>query len=403
MFLNDLYMPAEEVSIAEALKSAGYDTAYIGKWHLDGHGRQNYIPPERRQGFDYWKVLECTHKYMDSKYYDNDDPTLRTWEGYDAYAQTRDAQQYIHDHTDGDKPFFLLVSFGGPHFPHNNGPEDLMAYYQSKELEFHPNVPPEQFERNHQEMPGYYAHCTAIDQCVGDLEQALEDAGIAEQTIFVFTSDHGDMHGSHGWRSWRKQLPYNEAARVPFICRYPKAHSKGREVRTPLNTTDIFPTLLSLADVPVPECVEGVDLSAMICDEAVEDDSRAALYMTVVPTYDEPNFAYRAIRTSRHTYIRDPDGRRMLFDDPADLYQMNDLADEPECAALVADLERRMQAEMDRIDDDFPTPQQALDRWGYELHAGSKILPDGKVRVVSPGPDGGIKDVPDDTASKEQA
>jgi arylsulfatase A-like enzyme len=77
MFLNDIYLPAEELCMAEIFKNAGYDTAYIGKWHLDVHGRDSYIPPERRQGFDYWKVLECTHDYNQSYYYAGNDPTKR--------------------------------------------------------------------------------------------------------------------------------------------------------------------------------------------------------------------------------------------------------------------------------------------------------------------------------------
>ncbi|MBA7586694.1 Ulvan-active sulfatase [subsurface metagenome] len=63
MFLNDLYLPEEELCMAEIFKSAGYNTAYLGKWHLDGHGRFNNVSQERRQGFDYWKALECSHEY----------------------------------------------------------------------------------------------------------------------------------------------------------------------------------------------------------------------------------------------------------------------------------------------------------------------------------------------------
>ena len=75
-----------ELRVAKVYKAAGYDTGYVGKWHIDGQGRSAYIPEERRQGFDYWKVLECTHNYNHSKYYVNDDPTPRLWDGYDALA-----------------------------------------------------------------------------------------------------------------------------------------------------------------------------------------------------------------------------------------------------------------------------------------------------------------------------
>ncbi|MBM3493186.1 MAG: sulfatase, partial [Armatimonadetes bacterium] len=70
MFLNDLHMPASELCMAEILQRSGYRTAYIGKWHLDGHGRETYIPPERRQGWDFWKAAECDHRYLHSHYYE---------------------------------------------------------------------------------------------------------------------------------------------------------------------------------------------------------------------------------------------------------------------------------------------------------------------------------------------
>lgn len=238
MFMNDIYLPKEELCMAEIFKDAGYDTGYVGKWHLDGHGRDSYIPPERRQGFDYWKVLECTHSYNESYYYAGDNLTKLKWEGYDAYAQTADAHAYIRDHADGDKPFLLFVGYGGPHFPHGSAPEELKALYPPNELKLRPNVTQEQEERSRNELQGYYGHCTAIDACVGKLYETIEAAGIANDTIFVFTSDHGDMHGSQGLKSWTKQVPWDESICVPFLLRYPAIHDAGRKESTPLNTPD---------------------------------------------------------------------------------------------------------------------------------------------------------------------
>jgi arylsulfatase A-like enzyme len=84
MFMNDLYLPSEELCMAEIFTAAGYHTGFIGKWHLDGHGRSSFIPRDRRQGFDYWKALECSHSYNKSRYYAGDEKTSRLWEGYDC-------------------------------------------------------------------------------------------------------------------------------------------------------------------------------------------------------------------------------------------------------------------------------------------------------------------------------
>src|SRR5690554_4633373 len=95
MFLNDANLPESELCIAEVLQNSGYKTGYIGKWHLDGHGRKGYIPPERRKGFEYWKVAECDHNYNHSHYYSGHSKEMRYWDGYDVFAQTKDASQFI--------------------------------------------------------------------------------------------------------------------------------------------------------------------------------------------------------------------------------------------------------------------------------------------------------------------
>ncbi|HXJ73813.1 MAG TPA: sulfatase-like hydrolase/transferase, partial [Candidatus Dormibacteraeota bacterium] len=110
VFLNDVPLSTNAVTLPKVLKAVGYDTGCIGKWHIDGHGsRSAFIPRERRQGFDYWKVLECTHVYNDSPYY-ADGPEQLKWEGYDAIAQTRDAQAYLRNRTNSSKPFLLWLA-----------------------------------------------------------------------------------------------------------------------------------------------------------------------------------------------------------------------------------------------------------------------------------------------------
>jgi len=111
MFLNDIYLPEEELCMAEIFKNAGYNTAYLGKWHLDGHGRFNNVEPERRQGFDYWKALECSHDYNKMPYYENADPEMKYWDEYSPFAISKKAQDYITEQAKGDKPFLLFVSY----------------------------------------------------------------------------------------------------------------------------------------------------------------------------------------------------------------------------------------------------------------------------------------------------
>ncbi len=382
MFLNDLYLPDAELCMAEILKSAGYDTAYIGKWHLDGHGRASYIPPERRQGFDFWKTAECDHDYNHSHYYDGTSPEKRFWPGYDAYAQTAAASEYLRGRAKSDKPFLLFLAYGGPHFPHESAPPEYQKLYQPDQLTLAPNVAAARAAAARKELVGYYAHCTALDRCVGELLETLRETGLAERTLVVFTSDHGEMMGAHDIPPRMKQWPYDEAAHVPFLLYDPGV--PARVVTTPISTPDILPTLLGLAGVAVPKSVEGDDLSAVVTGNGAGPE-RAALMMSVSP-FIAGLSAYRGIRTSRHTYVRKPDGPWLMFDNQADPYQTNNLMEDPASGGLRRELDAQLLAALKRIGDEFRPRQYYLDKWGYDVGPHGSISYAPGAKVVSPRP-----------------
>jgi len=391
MFLNDLYLPDDEFCVAEALKRAGYQTAYIGKWHLDGHGRGSFVPPERRQGFDYWKAAECDHNYNHSHYYAGDSPEKRFWEGYDAYAETRDAEQYIREHAAGG-PFALFVSYGVPHFPHATAPQELRDQYPPESIRLPPNVPDDKAVKARQEASGYYAHCAAVDRCLGDLLATIDKAGIAERTIVVFTSDHGEMMGSHGCPPCQKQTPWDESTHVPLLVRYPAVHGpNGRAVATPIVTPDLMPTLLGLAGVPIPDTVEGEDLSGLVRGEA-EPHDRGVLFMNVSPFADyHQGKEYRGIRTARYTFVRDLDGPWLLYDNQSDPHQLNNLVNRPECAAVQKDLDERLHALLRKVGDDFRPRREYLDKWHYEVDRAGCIPYTGQHKLQTPKPSNAAK------------
>src|SRR5688572_1767831 len=257
LFINDVPLKSEAVTLAEVLSAAGYATGCIGKWHVDGRGRSNFIPRERRQGFEYWKVLECTHAYNNSFYY-SDGPEKLKWEGYDAIAQTRDANAYIKSQAQSGRPFLLWLAWGPPHNPYETAPAKYREMYEAEKLQFRGNVPPEVEARTRKDLAGYYAHCSALDDCFGELLGTLRATGLEENTLIVFTSDHGDMLGSHALI--RKQKPYEESVRVPMLFRLPaKLGVKPKRVDGAINTEDVMPTLLRLCNLPAPEGVEGLD------------------------------------------------------------------------------------------------------------------------------------------------
>ena len=191
------------------------------------------------------------------------------------------------------------------------------------------------------------------------------------------------MMGSHGIAPRTKQVPWDEAAHVPFLLRYPKVHGKsGRVASTPLTTPDIMPTLLALASVPIPKTVEGADLSAVV-REGRENPAHDALYMGVAPFAGRQiNKEYRALRTSRYTYVRSLEGPWLLFDDETDSCQMKNLAGQAEQAKLGQELDQRLQTALKAIHDDFRPAAYYVEKFGYELapHGSVSYSPGAKVQ-----------------------
>src|SRR5262249_41386384 len=161
-------------TISEVLGHSGYTTGYIGKWHLDGPHRSAFIPAERRYGFEYWKVLECTHDYNHSFYYANTS-ALKKWRGYDAIAQTRDAQRYLRAQANSEKPFLLFLAWGPPHDPYQTAPPQYRALFKPEALKLSPNVPSHSENWARKDLAGYYAHGAALDDCVGQLLMTLRE------------------------------------------------------------------------------------------------------------------------------------------------------------------------------------------------------------------------------------
>ena len=367
VIINDVPISSDPVGLGDAFKQEGYNTAFIGKWHVNSHGRSNYIPPERRLGFDYFKALECSHDYNRSAYYANDDPTMRYWDGYDVFAQSEDAQAYIKSQT-AEQPFLLVLSLGPPHDPYETAPRAFRDMYDAQDIDLRPNVPADVAESAREDIAGYYAHCTAIDKSVGDIVKTLDECNLSADTVLVFASDHGDMLGSQGLQ--RKQKPYDESIRVPFLLRYPaKYGNEGRSVGPFLNAHDIMPTLLGVCDLPIPESVEGRDVSKELDRPA---DKRDGALLACFHPFGEWNrnnggIEYRGIRTARYTYSRNLAGPWLLFDNEADPYQQNNLVNRMECFDLQRDLDHQLQEKLDEIGDEFLSGKEYVDRWAYPL------------------------------------
>ena len=364
IFVNDQPLLGGFTSIADALNDAGYDTGYIGKWHLHAGGRSKYIPPEHRLGFRFWRALECTHEYNNSRYYFGDSSEQKTWPGYDAIAQTEEACRFIREERVVGKPFALFLSWGPPHDPYPTAPEQ---FHDDRPIELRPNVPGEAEKQARGSLEGYYAHIAALDHCFGELLEQVEASGLVEDTIVVFTSDHGDMLGSHGL--WKKQHPHDESVLVPFLIRGPGL--TPLKVTTPLNVPDLMPTLLSMCGAEIPSGVQGEDLSAALKGKDA-GEGRAALLALYQPFHElrkPQGREYRGLRTERYTYIRDLKGPWLLFDNLEDPYQMKNLVDDPCQAVMIRSLDDRLARKLRSIGDEFLPGEEYYRRFKIRLNA----------------------------------
>ena len=365
LFYNDKPLDPDAMTIGKVYSKAGYETGYIGKWHVDGHGRDSFIPKERRQGFKFWKARECTHDYNKSFYYGYED-VKQYWDGYDAIAQTREAQKYIQQNAK-KRPFVLFMSWGPPHAPYDTAPEKYRKMFSADEIILHLNVPESLEKTARKELAGYYAHIAALDDCIADLLGTIKETGIEENTIFVFTSDHGDMLRSHG--QTKKQKPWEESVRIPFLLRYPKMHGKtGMKIDMPINTPDIMPTLLGLSGIRIPKSVEGRDFSGVIEGTQAEDND-AALIMCPVPfhqwNYSKGGREYRGVRTRRYTYVRDINGPWLLYDNIEDPYQLDNLCNSIEYSQIQQKLEKILFRKLKETGDKFLPGPKYMAMWNY--------------------------------------
>ena len=155
-------------------------------------------------------------------------------------------------------------------------PRNSRSISRPEQIQLRPNVPPQSQAAAHRDLAGYYAHGAALDECVGRIVATLHDTGLADNTILIFTADHGDMLGSHA--QVRKQRPWDESILVPFLVRWPRGlPAGGRTLSAPFGTPDIMPTLLGLCGIKIPATVEGEDRSAWLRGESPDTDRRALI------------------------------------------------------------------------------------------------------------------------------
>jgi len=387
MVINELRMRTDHECFGHVLTRSGYQTAYIGKWHLYANQlgnhydpKNSFVPPgPHRLGFDgYWAAYNFHHDYYGA-YYHTDTPE-KIFYGQDVYepdAQTDLMIEFIRRASKSNQPFGAFLSYGTPHDPwvQSNVPNKYVEMFKNIQFPNPPNykdenepyadnwgrLKPAEREQLENWRRYYYAMTANLDWNIGRLMSALDKAGLAGNTIVVFTSDHGEMFGAHGRRA--KNIFYEEAARIPFLVRWPKYVPAGI-CDVCLSTVDIMPTVLSLMGLRIPPDVEGMDLSQCTLGKAGPEPEAALLQNTGACAAWEDGHEWRALRDKQYTYaIYRVDKAEILFDNKNDPHQMRNLADAPKYEALLAYFRSMLRRKMASLNDTFEACTWYRDNW----------------------------------------
>jgi len=352
MVANDLRLRESETTIAEILAAQNYRTGFIGKWHLDGGQRMpGFVPPgPRRQGFAFWAANECSHQHFNTQYF-RDTPDPLPMRKFEAEGWTDLAVEFLTDSKRDGRPFFLTMAMGPPHDPYG-APEEYMKQFDPAKLTMRPN-----WRKDAANVPGpkeiaaYYAATAAVDDQIGRLLAKLKELSLDEDTIVLFSSDHGDMLGSQGRRLKRK--PWEESIRIPGILRYPRRVKAGRRIEAPFTQVDFAPTLLALCGVKPPASMLGSDLAPLALGQSTRTPDSAFFQIFGPFQGDGTEDGWRGVRTASHMYARFREKPWVLYDLRRDPYQMNNLAGDRAVRAVQSDMETRLANWMEQTGDSW--------------------------------------------------
>lgn len=404
---NGIQLSPSIPTVATAFNDAGYHTAYVGKWHLDGaYGADEldrYIPPDRRGDFRYWMGNEASNNQHEHYLHgtDSEKKPLRL-EGYVTDAMTDLLVDHLRGHLAGGEdyqPFFAVLSVQPPHGPTVTPTNPT---YRSKnpspaDVQLRRNVPaiPWIEERARDLLSGYYGMIENLDYNIGRIRRALIELKADSDTYIVFFSDHGEMAGSHA--QFDKRSPHEESIRIPFIIH----RGGGMNVAISdavISHVDIAPTSLGLCGIPVPETMVGYDYSAQCIGVAAEeyagppsrDQEPASAFLQQIPPrpfavgpkgkapgsfLDCVNTPWRGVATrDGWKYVCTPGNEWMLYntvEDPFEqanhVYNERFRSEKERCHHLLAEW-------IAATGDDFPLPDIALRERGAPAEQYHKLV-----------------------------
>jgi len=373
-------VPEDTVTFPRMLRNFGYRSANIGKLHFLPHANRNHSDIHPDYGFDHLEISDEPGPYEDAfRSYvrriapDQLDfisaglpPMAEIWNRYLGIKNTvkhpeerfpkrpipfpgRDdvthtafvanqTIQFINQHAEGADPFMCIAGIYSPHSPWL-APQRFLDLYDPKSLSL-PSFPPEvdaQRKAGHYDdeelglaRQGYYGMVSEVDHHVGQILQSLEDNGIADNTIVVFTSDHGEWLGEH--LRYGKSYPgHDVVSRVPLLIRMPGGET-GKRVEHITEGVDVIPTLLEASGIPLPPHLQGQSLFPLLTDS--DDPVKESALMEAT--------GWKMIRTQDHRYAVHDDGREFLYDLNAQWGEYHDVSGDSKYNSALSDMRHHL-------------------------------------------------------------
>lgn len=368
---NGLPLPPGLPTLAHHFRGAGYETVYIGKWHL---ADQDPVPESQRGGYEHWLAaneLEFTSDAYQTTVYDNDNQAVHL-PGYRVDALTDASIRFMN--APRDRPFFLFLSFLEPH--HQNSRDDYPApdgYADMYAGRWSPADLAALTGSAPQHLGGYYGMVKRLDEALGRLLDALRSLGLREKTIVLFTSDHACHFKTRN--SEYKRSCHDSSIRVPTALSGP-GFEGGGQVRELVSLIDLPPTLLDVAGIPVPPKMQGRSILPLLSG----GDHQWPEEVFVQISESEVGRAVRTHRWKYSVYAPDKDGGRdsgsdhyaeeHLYDLKSDPHELADLIGTDSLADVTAVMRERLCRRMAEAGEPVPTITSAPTRPGGQRRIG---------------------------------
>jgi len=375
-FRNAIPLPTELETLAHHFGRAGYDTGYVGKWHLGDRTVEGPVPEANRGGYQYWlasNVLECTSQAYHTVMYDNDNQPVRL-PGYRVDAVADAAIRYIDAHQ--DRPFFLWVSFIEPHF--QNSLDDYPPPDGYRERYTGRWTPPDLAAlggSTHQHLGGYYGMVKRLDEALGRMLDALKSLDLIDDTVVLFTSDHGCHFKTRN--SEYKRSCHESSIRIPTALQGPGLDGGG-QIRQLVSLVDLPPTLLDAAGLDVPDAMQGRSVLPLVRGQTQGWPEEVFIQIS-------ESQVGRAVRTQRWKYSvvapdrdggQDPDADRyveeFLYDLEADPYELTNLIGLESHREVATVMRQRLVRRMAEVGEAEPAIEPAPARPGGQRRVSSE-------------------------------